>query len=518
MTTNTYTFVVALLLGAGIQGLVAAYIFAVRAVQLAHGWDDWIGFGAVLAFCFFYVATALFVPRWPPITCMRMGTYVFTVFAICSMLPMDPALFIVSFALLGFVSMSQSVLLSWWGKMQLDRVPVVVARMVMVSVATNIPLAVWGALLNARAVDSQLAFAVAGLLVGCATSLVLCKSCYTHVFHIDVVDSHNLVTPYVSNPLALRHAYDMEQDTFVDVPLDPHPRKSVELSDVKQQPKLVLSPPKPTPQALTLSLDDEDRKDIELNMSMGVDDGSEIDVPSEVPSSSHGGGSAALYPVNRPTFEKVTPSHQQQLSLWLGPWTCVLTFSTDSLLYYNIAGFTVHYETPWYVIVVVIALYTAMIMGALFVFTRVGDSTRRIRYLWWYRWTWYLLMLAAWLNAVLLMTEYGTNYVWHSALSFMYMLPLTVVSTMPLSRAQQLCQDHNYSFHAQLGQWTRHTATARATAYVVEYAVIYYNRQLSMMFALAALNSVMYFRVRSDDRRRTAEAELGETHGDTATF
>ena len=522
---SLYTLTVAVLIHGLMHALVSAYVFAIHKTQTAHGWSDATGFGALLLFCGFYMATSFLVPRWPPITCMRMGTYVFVVFAAFSLIPVDPTIFIISFGMLGFVAMAQSVLLSWWGKKQLDRTPVVVARMSMVSVAANVPLAIYGALLNARGVDFQLAFAVTGLVIGVLTVCVLQRCTATNLCHQEVIDSSQAVNEYVSDPMAVYLVYDEERNIFVTLPC-PVPR-SLELSDLKKDKSKTKDVPvhlreTPTEQERGIVRVDASqeahsptrRRELELELDEFKDDDneSEIDVPSQVASSSSSSScsSSTQVPVNRPTFEHVTPAHNHLLQQWLGLWTWVVTFTTEALMYYNVAGFSSAYDTPWYVIVTVITLYTALIMGALFFFTRVGNTQRRIRYLWWYRWTWYMLLLAALLHAVLMMTSLGSDYAWHSALSVMYMLPLTVVSTMPLSRAQELCHLEGYTLHALLPGWTFSVASARATAYLVEYIVLYFDRQLSMMFVLAGLNAFVYFSL----RRAAFSPPLPEDAGD----
>lgn len=495
---SVYTFLIALLISGSTHALVAAYVFAIRKTQTTNGWHEGTGFGALVMFCVFYLATAYFVPKKPPKTCMRWGTRVFLVFAVFSLLPLDPTIFIISFALLGFVAMAQSVLLSWWGKKQVDRTNVVVARMAMINVASNIPLAIFGALLNAQGVDFRLAFAVIGLITGVATLLLLMRCTAISVFHQEIADSTVVVNEYQSDPMATVLQYDSDEDVFVTMPRMDRRRHTLELSEIKSQPKepqLTLTPH---------NVSAQDRKDIALQLSPHLgnednDDNDEPDVPSQVCSSSAPSSSASSscpLPINRPTFVPPTNIHHRNLKLWLGLWTWMITFTTESLLYYNIAGFSRSYDTPWYIIVVVVTMYTALIMASLFVFTRVGNSYRRIRYLWWYRMSWYLLLVAAFLNALLMTTSYGTNYAWHSGLSVMYMLPLTVVSTMPLSRAQELCQRYNYTLHALLPGWTFAVASARAAAYCVEYLVLYYDRQLSMMFILAFLNAQVYFQLR----------------------
>ena len=495
---STYTVLVAVLIQGLMHSLVSSYVFAIHKTQTAHGWSDGTGFGALLLFCGFYLGTALLVPRWPPKTCMRLGTYVFVVFAAFSLIPVDPTIFIISFALLGFVAMAQSVLLSWWGKKQLDRTPVVVARMSMISVAANVPLAIYGALLNARDVDFQLAFAVSGLVTGVLTVVALQRCVEHRVFRQEIVDSTCAVSQYVSDPLSTYLAYDDDHDVLVTLPrFNPRAPRSVELSDLRRGGGGGVTK---SATAFAQRISEQQRHELELQLDevKETDTESEIDVPSQVASSSAGtaSSSGSAEPVNRPTFAEPSTEHAQQLRLWLGLWTWAVTFTTEALMYYNVAGFSRSYDTPWYVIAVVITAYTALIVGALFVFTRVGNSLRHVRFLWWYRWTWYMLLLAALLHAVLMMTSLGTNYVWHSALSVMYMIPLTVVSTMPMSRAQELCQRHGYTLHGLLPMWTTSVASARAAAYLAEYIVLYFDRQLSMMFVLAAFNAQVYFTLR----------------------
>lgn len=500
---SLYTLTVAVLIHGLQNALVSAYVFAIRKTQSVNGWSDATGFGALLLFCGFYMATALLVPRWPPVTCMRLGTYVFVAFAGFSLIPVDPTMFIISFAMLGFVAMAQSVLLSWWGKKQLDRTPVVVARMSMVSVAANIPLAIYGALLNAHGVDFQLAFAATGLATGVLAVFVLQRWTASRLCHQEAVDSTQIANQYVRDPMATYLAYDDERDVFVSVPRPE--QRSVELSEIQNHKNSKAN------HVISSALAAADRHDLELQMD-SLDLESEPDVPSQV-GSSHSSSTAAsgsAEPVNRPTFDKPSAAHARLLQQWLGPWTWVVTFTTEALMYYNVAGFSRSYDTPWYVIATVITLYTSLIMGALFAFTRVGNTQRRIRYLWWYRWTWYMLLLAALLHAVLMMTSLGADYAWHSALSVMYMLPLTVVSTMPLSRAQELCQNEGYTLHALLPGWTFSVASARASAYLVEYLVLYFDRQLSMMFALTGLNAFVYFSLRRAAFSRYEELASGD--------
>lgn len=510
MSRATYSLTVAFLVDVLVRSLVASFVFAIS--TQAADWPTSIGLGATCAFGFFSMLAAYAFAtshRLVPINSLRLSVTMFVFFSALLLLPSDMALYVIAFSVLGLGATTGSVLL-WWAHAQDTQLRTVIDRWSLLSAFSNIPMALLATLMHSNYQYLKVGAGVA-LGVGSITLICLQAACYRKCFRVPVVDQAT-TRKYATGHEPARvyddehHAYGAAAAAVANAakPADTE-KPAMDLPRLDE-----VTAREMTQFTIGGCEDDEEMKNAENDSESGQTEVSrttrgpeEIQFRQEAAERTPALPPMAQIAVPTRRVRVKTPEHhvKQRLELWMGPWTAVVAGTQESLMYYNVTGFS-SIGAPWYVTSLAVGSYTfvlaVLLAGCL---RRQHDLVEYPRqlftpYVTWYKYAIAMLVFSTLVHAVLEMSPWATQYAPHVILSLVYMPLLSMAVSLPLYRSFNICHIHDVPFQPWLPRWFLAVTVGRAIACIFEYVVLYLRIQMLAFVALCTVNIITYNAIR----------------------